>query len=274
MDEEVLASDAQTKLMVAKDLTFVPYTEEGPPTSVTDFPGEYVTRAAEVLKSGFFGRPYGVLQIDINEPSALKYVSATWKPATACSLGISIVASRAHGMRLQPLTVTIKTKLRTKTFSSLEPLRCMPTEELLSSSRTMCLNEHVSNLGKHTFHNLNWVSTSDAQAPSLDPLSKIAELSGATDLANWKSNIKIPITPPERLLPNFCSVLISRSYSVLLKVIVTGPVRTKMDLEVPLQVVHEDHMMPRDFSRHSDNSTQCVGVDTLLRREEVSRPST
>ena len=267
-----MASDVQKQIATTKEIPFMPYDEDGPPIPITDFPNEFVTHSTTVLRGGFFSRHSGALHLNMVEPPALEYISATTLPVTTCSLRVSIDAPKAHQPRLGYIVITIESKVRAKTVSSLEPLRCMPNQELLSCNSTMCLNDEIIKTGKCKFQNLKWILVSPTPVPNLGPHSKTAEPSGATSLARWQTGLTIPITPSERLPSSFCSILVSRAYSVLLQVSVTGPMRATTNLEVPLQVVHKNQGVSWQSEPQSDRySTQCLGVATLLCREEVSK---
>jgi hypothetical protein len=61
----------------------------------------------------------------------------------------------------------------------------------------------------------------------------------------WVGKIRYPISINSRPLPTFCSSIVARLYSVILRVKVSGIRQEAFELEVPLQVVHTS---PEDTS--------------------------
>lgn len=50
----------------------------------------------------------------------------------------------------------------------------------------------------------------------------------------WRVSVRIPIQPHETILPIFCAGIISRSYSLILRVRVAGLRTRTADFEIPL----------------------------------------
>lgn len=72
----------------------------------------------------------------------------------------------------------------------------------------------------------------------------------------WTSNWTIPIEIDLRLLPTFCSSLVARLYSLMVRVRVTGVRQESFDLEVPLQVIHSLGARLPEAARVQDSSVE------------------
>ena len=67
-------------------------------------------------------------------------------------------------------------------------------------------------------------------------------------VGKWITVLDIPIEVHARLLPTFCSSIVARQYSIILRVKVGGVRQVSFDLEVPLQVIHSSPDTPQSAS--------------------------
>ena len=84
----------------------------------------------------------------------------------------------------------------------------------------------------------------------------------------WTATLEIPIKSDTRLLPTFCTSIVARLYTIIVRVKVGGVRRESFDLEVPLQVIHSS---PEGSSPVSDeNFRQEARFEQLRRVSESS----
>jgi hypothetical protein len=289
-----------THVEASEQVTFLPYTEIQPPTDTASFPGEFTLSATTSIWKHLLGGHIGTLVIDTREPVPLAY-SATYSiPSTHCELRVAAYASPFALNHLQNLTLQIKPSIRMKTTYSAEQLSCIPRHNFLPPNGMLRLHDDVISLDKQEHSQLAWkydpqnvvsdgppdyeaaqlaeyrrqssvgsVSSSGSDTLSLRRLS--SSCSAAHGNGVWETSIKVPIKPSRTLLPTFCSGLIMRSYSLLLRIRISGVYARGVDLEIPLQVVY---LPPSqcDAATGSEQVGPCMGPTALLAQEQILPP--
>jgi hypothetical protein len=144
--------------------------------------------------------------------------------------------------------------VRVKTFFSVKSFPRLPSQTLLGSFSEMRLRDGSIKLETQYVRDVSWGyrfslgSQTDATPASQLGLSisnKVASENGNGQVSmtsepngKWISNWTVPIEVDGRLLPTFCSSLVARFYTLIVRVKVAGARPETFDLEVPLQVIH------------------------------------
>ncbi|KAF2176866.1 hypothetical protein K469DRAFT_605526 [Zopfia rhizophila CBS 207.26] len=189
------------------------------------------------------GDRLGSLEIFTREPLPLAYSSYSSTASTECTLSVTAHSAAPAIQRLRALSLEIQAVIRVKTFFSTEPIVCLPKQTFLTQSACIRLHDKVIDLGRERYTQLEWEyspGVRNDKPPAVLRLwaSDSSVLSNNDSNSAWNVAVRIPIKPQTKLLPTFCSSLIARSYSMVLRVKLAGVHAKKVDLEVPLQIVY------------------------------------
>ncbi|OCK73309.1 hypothetical protein K432DRAFT_410795 [Lepidopterella palustris CBS 459.81] len=275
---------------VTRIIDFLPYSDVQPPTPTDSFPDEFVLSATTPIWKYSLGGRLGFLEIFTREPLPLAYSSYSPTTSTECTLSVIAHSAAPAIQQLRALSLEIQAAIRVKTFFSTEPMVCLPKQTFLTQTACIRLHDEVIDLSRERYTQLEWEYSSglrNVKPPAYEDIirnhsfSTTSTSSGSSVLRFWASDssvlsdndggsawsvtVRIPIKPQAKLLPTFCSSLIARSYSVVLRVKVTGVHAKKIDFEVPLQVVYlqSPHMAAATESGH------CAGPAALLAQQDV-----
>ncbi|KAF2802901.1 uncharacterized protein BDZ99DRAFT_482461 [Mytilinidion resinicola] len=239
-------------------ITIAPYTEELPPTETDDFPMEFKERESKVLRRSLIGGTLGTMNVSLQEPPALVYKTSSTGSSTAALMTLEFQSTSTSSndipKSLQGLSFTVFSLVRVKTFYSVKSFPRLPSQTLLESFSEMRLRDGIIKLETQYVRDASWGyrfsldSQTDASLASQLGLSisnKVASENGNGQVSmtsepsgKWISNWTVPIEVNGRLLPSFCSSLVARFYTLIVRVKVAGARQERFDLEVPLQVIH------------------------------------
>lgn len=297
---EYREAEALKTVKATRQVHFLPYTEVQPPTDTASFPGEFITHVTLPVWKHTLGGHVGTIAMKIREPPPLAYPSAASCNSTNCILSLTVNAHPQTIQRLRTMSLDVKAAIRVKTFYSADSVPCIPKQTLLTARGVLRLHDEVLKLEEQKFQSLEWnydPKIVDKEGPpayeslmdqddhsSVGSSSKDSSavaglwswLSGSLEATDqntdggWHASVHISIAPSQTLLPTFCSKLIARQYSLLLRVAVGGVHVKKADFEVPLQVVHLRPTGQANMGlRLSENSTSCLGIAALLDQHDV-----
>lgn len=279
-DDEVSVAAARTgRAEQTQVIDFLPFSDVEPPTHVADYPGEFVLSANSPVWRHVFGGRVGSLIMTTREPLPLAFSPIELNPSTSILMSLTVAPANVFH-RLRNMTVKVKPAIRVKTFYSVEPMPCVPRQAFLAHSDTVRLRDDIIKLDHEEYKNFDWAFCSGAQRTDPPIYQELAEavtakgtsahsksISHVSDA--WTTSFRIPIRPLVTLPPTFCGKLISRSYSLLLR-IRTGAVRSQMvDFEIPLQVVHLQPFQSTTGAVQDEESAACIGLDGILARAKV-----
>jgi hypothetical protein len=281
-EQDTSSEIPQTAKKVEKSQTieFLPYTKVEPPTHVASFPEEFVLKTNSPIWKYALGGRLGEITMSTREPLPLAYSPYENRPCTDLTLSITAHAPLAV-QRLRAISLNVKPAIRVKTFYASEPMPCLPKQTFLTRNQSIRLHDELIRLEHTDFTQLDW-----RHRPCIEteepPRYEDALLDGAPQMTStgsnlrdnsvdeWKASVRIPIQPHETILPTFCGSLISRSYSLILRVRIAGIRTRKADFEVPLQVVYLRPSQIRNDSVHDERSRSCIGPEGLLAQQDVS----
>lgn len=246
-------SDDIKSLEAALPIIITPHTEELPPTETNDFPSEFNEQESKVLKRIILGATMGTLHIGLSEPPPLSYGNDCASSNTDAVLKLSFMSTGSKPNILDFLSglkFTVYSLVRVKTFYSVKSFPGPPGQDSLDTQKETRLRDDVVKLETRTVSNASWGYRFDlggppgtsphsvtTERPSIDEVSSLESKSPNSN-GKWISNWTIPIQVDGRLLPTFCSAMVARYYSFIVRIKVSGVRREVFDLEVPLQVVH------------------------------------
>lgn len=239
-------------------VTIVPYTEELPPTETNDFPMEFKERDSKILQRLYLGGSFGTMSVSLQEPPALIYDVSSTGARTSALMRLEFESTTASPRdvpkSLQELSFTVFSLIRVKTFYSVKSFLRLPSQSLLESFNGMRLRDGIVKLETQRVRDVSWgyrygsnprnISTPGSQiGPSVshkEVSSNNNQHASTTDepTGKWISNWTSPVEVEGRLLPSFCSSLVARFYTLIVRVKVAGCRQETFDLEVPLQVIH------------------------------------
>ncbi|KAL2803001.1 hypothetical protein BJX63DRAFT_437371 [Aspergillus granulosus] len=245
---------------VTKNIKILPYTQIQPPLQTAWFPHEFTPSALIPLRRHIMGRSYGSLNFGAIEPFPLVYSSLSDSPSTNCELTItaSITASAVNYLR--SISLVINPAIYVRTFYSTRPIPCVSGRKSPTQDKQLRLEINMIQLESQRFVQMNWASKypsatvhqpgiraqqNENESGYLDsPYEPSTPTPGSSDilpenvLGVWETAIRVSVKPLKALLPTFCSALIARSYSLFLRVRVSGVYTRHVALEIPLQVVY------------------------------------
>ena len=278
-------SGSWKRLEHEQQFDFLPYIEVQSPTNIGSFPLEFITHINIPVWRSFLGGYLGSIELATSEPEPLKYASVSSPASTYCVLTFSIGASPRIYRRLRKLEIKIQPLVRAKTYYTTEEIHCPPRQTSLTHQGLLRLQDSVMRLPPESFSAITWrylpVGQSET-AGELPPLySESAmplplpppSMTGSGEAGIFRASIILAVQPVEALLPTFCSHLMARSYTLLMKLLMNGLYCKAVDLEVPLQVAY-----PRPTAQADDPSpnsslerrdSRCRGVKRLLGEDKV-----
>jgi Fe-S-cluster containining protein len=277
-DARLEMSQSVKKIEKSQIINFLLYTDIEPPTHVASFPDEFILRVSSPIWK-YLSDCLGEITMSTREPLPLVYSAYEDRPSTDLTLSIA-ARTLITTQRLRAVSLNVIPAIRVKTFYAVEPMPCLPRQTTLYQNQTIRLYDEVIKLEHAKYTQLDWrycptIETGeppryeDAVADNvLERTSTNPNLSGNSG-GEWRASACIPIQPQEMILPTFCRSLISRSYSLILRIRVAGIRIRKSDFEVPLQVVHLRPSQVRNDSIHDERSSSCIGPEGLLAQPEV-----
>ncbi|KAH6847733.1 hypothetical protein B0I37DRAFT_431538 [Chaetomium sp. MPI-CAGE-AT-0009] len=282
-------------------VNILPYLAAEPPTDIQDFPGEFVLSGTTPLwKHALLGGRLGSVVFNASEPLPLVYSASTPLATTECTLSITVHPVSMSLARVRNLSFTVRPATRAKTFYSVAPMPCVPRQTDLTGKAIIRLHDDVVKLAEQRFSDIEWEyrpagavtgtpppyerqpsepggtrapSSTSRSSWSSGRLSSGGGSACGSDHSHegvWRASLKLAISPPERLVPAFCTSLIARSYSLLLRIRAGGVYGRSCDLELPLQVLYAPPPHPNPRSAMDDRvSSPCEGPDALLAQEDT-----
>jgi hypothetical protein len=211
----------------------------------------------------------GYVTVNTKEPSPLAYTADDAHCSTKCVLHFTLEGDLTALEYLRYATVKVKPTICAKTYYAPETIHSMPTQSLITDHLPICMHTDLANLDSQEFRDFQWTFSSperfvhepdeqqgeDAPRYAQDAPSRrsagVSQTGNVMSLgrlgsqssvkqgaAAWHTSVPVHISPPRRLLPNFCSGLIARSYALLFHVSLGGVHASKLYLAVPLQVAY------------------------------------
>jgi hypothetical protein len=249
-------SDDSKSLETFLPVIIAPYTEELPPTETDDFPSEFKERESKLLRRSLMGGVLGTMKISLQEPPALSYGTKSTYGRTEALIKLEFEPTSSGEVQkiLQGLSYKVYSLVRVKTFYSVKSFPRLPSQTLLGHYSQTKLRDGIIKLDTETVRNVSWgyrFSTENRVNATLTSQTSLSSsIPGGSEQSNirvlkadepngkWISNWTVPIEVNGRLLPTFCSSLVARFYTFVVRVKVTGTRQESFDLEVPLQVIH------------------------------------
>ena len=194
-------------------VTVLPFTEVQPPMNTQDFPTEFVESLSGVIRTSLFGPTLGTLTVSTQEPPALVYNDFPFSgSSTALEFKIELDAAENNEtyQRLRRLIFDIDGVIRIKTFFSATPFPYLPSQTLLTSQGKIRLLDNVVRLKPQSTGGSHW-----------------QYLRGA-EQSRWRTMISMPIHVKTRLSPTFCSSLVARFYTLVIRLKVLNACNRKL----------------------------------------------
>lgn len=239
--------DPEHTAEISIPIVIMPHNEELPPTDPKDFPAEFKLRESKMIRWSSFGRNVGTMAVSMKEPRALIYNLSSTEASTVGFLSLEVESKSTCNMYpgLQAMSFTVLSLLRVKTFYSIKAFPGVPSQSLLTVYGSTRLRDDMIKLEIQNIPTVSW----NYDVIKDDTIGKATQLneqlSRSTSKSNpqlpqgkWTAKINLPIHINSRLLPTFCSAIVARLYSIILRLKVLGIKKESFDLEVPLQVVH------------------------------------
>ncbi|KIW42978.1 uncharacterized protein PV06_06467 [Exophiala oligosperma] len=249
-------TDDETMPPVESSLPLIlrPRTKEFPPTDTIDFPTEFKLQVSKSVRRSLFARNLGTLTVSIQEPRPLIYDASSMGSLTECHVGLELLALDSGDVHqaLQAMEISIHSWVRVKTFYSVKSFSQLPSQTLLSSDGKTRLRDDFLKLETRNLPHVSWSyqyhsvesGGDDANNGSTtQPDSGSSSCSGPASPSQapsgrWTARFTHPIRVQSRVLPTFCSAIVARLYTVIVRLKVSGIRRESFNLEIPLQVVH------------------------------------
>jgi hypothetical protein len=253
-------SEAQT-LEAWKEIRIVPITEILPPTDTRDFATEFVEAHTQIFRKSMFGGPAYSMTLSLNEPPAIRVQDIRMRGTTLAELIVDIRAAEGSihersvdrlFQTLRKLTFHVEPIFRAKTFYSTTPFSKLPGQTMLTLKGTVRIRDEVMKLGTLCAKSDSWQCLLRNERPSYAealrrPSPQVVKSAGSgygsasSDTSpssswSWSTRIRVPVVVPADLPPTFCSALVSKQYSLIVRTKVSGLSVKPFVLEVPIQV--------------------------------------
>lgn len=203
--------------------------EVAPPLCLGDFGSEYVARQETVIRKNLFQK-LGLMSIEAAQPDPFVFGCAGDSEATKMLLQVSVHKTHAPFEVAEPGTfeAAITWKLQSSTFISMETMDRQPTIRQTACSSSMA---HLVNASQGHRLKMIWSDWKRSNPP--DPVCNGTNTQWTAVHPIWLS-----VQSSCVLAPTFSLPYISRRYSILLDVAVSGPGRSHATLKIPVQLIY------------------------------------
>ncbi|MCJ1421930.1 hypothetical protein MMC32_008297 [Xylographa parallela] len=247
-----------------EEIKLIPYTEKLPPVETDDFPAEFVHSMTHNFRVSMFSSTMDTMTISLGEPSVIQLGEALCTTDLEFSIDVEATASERSTKRtdrlarcLEIVSFEIEVMLRAKTFYSTVPFPRIPGQTMLTLKGNLGLNDQILKLDTVKVKPARWSYLLKNDAPahvasnensfvnsdgfgrlSLENSSTTSATSSTIPPGKWNTTVRLPISVPSSLLPTFCSAIVARQYSLLLRVNASSVNIKSFVLEVPVQIIY------------------------------------
>lgn len=209
-----------------------PLAKAQPPLQLSYYPSEFTPTSECVVKRHLWGRSLGRLRISCSEPEALNTAVAAPRATTTAFAKMMFVPRKNCGLMIYPYEweVTVKYFVKSKTFCSSQ---VFTKEPLVPDLKSSILELHTETTTPET-------RRCTSHGWRVDRLSKRGTIESEDEDKPWTTCLKIPINAPKDLLSTCLTTLSARRYSLCLSFHIVGFSHHTVELEVPIQVTHDD----------------------------------
>jgi hypothetical protein len=258
------ANDAEIQTLEAwKEIRIVPITEILPPTDTQDFAAEFVESQTQTFRTSMFGSATYSMTLSMSEPPAITLQDMRMRGTTTAELAIDIKAAEGSidersvnrlPQTIRKLTFKIEPIFRAKTFYSTSPFKKLPGQTMLTLKGTLRLRDELMKLGTLYPNPDSWQYLPQNQKSSyaeaarrFSTLSAKSARSGNGSVSpgissnppgSWSTRIRVPLVVPADIPPTFCSALVARQYSLIIRTKISSISVKPFTLEIPMQIIY------------------------------------
>lgn len=221
-------------MSASKEIPIWSTSAPSPPINTADFPAEYVERLYHACRPNRFRKETLLMTVSSAEPSPIVLINRSTVGDATCVVSVTLADTRLGSDVEHLLTICSRIRLsiipalRIKTFYSITPFSRMPGQTMLTAEGPIRLHDELRTLSSATYSNLVW------QTRRADGLGHSQEaVSAGTAVC---STVAVLLQTPQGISPSFCSAVVSRQYSLIMRCKVKGVSVQSFDLEVPLQI--------------------------------------
>jgi len=256
---------------ISKEIRIFDGTDPQPPICTRDFSSEYLCQQKRALRRIIFTK-IGNLSIAIAEPKPLVFNSSS-KGLVSTKLPISFIFERPRteartdaGFSVEACHASLTWQLRNSTFASLEPMSSVPTVREVAQGQRGRLPSKVLITTLGLRHRLKLSLRGWQKTPGTFSVKN-----GHIPSEIWTKQDELSLSMPREALPvpTFFTPYVSRRYSLLVQITVTGIGKARFRLEVPVQIVYENQISATNrLSCQGSNSSE-EGCDLGSMRQVV-----
>ena len=243
-----------SEISVLGRVEVLPLTEVQPPTNTQHFPTEFVESVSHAIQSSILGFTLGTMTISTQEPPALSFQAPFSDSSTTLRFQVELDAAESSEIyhRLRHLAFSISGVLRIKTFFTTTTFPELPSQVMLATFGKTRLLDEVMKLESRKIGSLDWQYRSRDKTGS------------------WRTTISVPIHLISRVPPTFCSPLVARFYSLVMRLkVLSASSNNAFELEVPIQVVYPPTQLEQ-ATASSPAQSRPPNVEYLLAAEPDS----
>lgn len=222
-----------------------------PPLDTDDFPEEFMQASTNPCRLDMFHSETGEMTLTTTECPPIVFVEGRNEGSTMSCITVQLLLqrpeldSRRWHSALQHTSIHISPKLRIKTFYSSQTFPRLPDQAMLHGSSPVNLHKETHTLAPVTqsLAHCKW-----EPVPGWDDKPSTAMLSTAL-----VTQLQVPITVQKMLTPSFCSAVVARQYSLVLRCKIRGLHVRKFVLEAPIQLAY---MRENTLATRTETATQ------------------
>lgn len=220
-----------------------------PPLCLRDFAPEYICQQASVIRKNILQKT-GIMSVEVDQPAPLVFVSSGGAVTTRILLKVSLrTISDASGFFAGgTFEAEITWRLRSSTFVSMQMLHALPTVREAALSKLMAYLATSSPRRRLKMIWSDWTPT--------NPQSQTCSGSKTEWTAIYPIWLSIHSTPA--LAPTFSLPYLSRRYSILLHVSVSGLGRSQTSLTLPVQITYRSEALGSTRSGEAGRSPSTI----------------
>lgn len=238
--------------------------EIAPPLDIEDFTPEYNVCQESLLRKYIFQK-LGRMAIGAKQPPALIFSKPGELAATKVLLNVTLHTIQEHfaGCAQDVLEASINWRLQSSTFVCMHMPNAIPTIRQVTTSPSMGHIVKASSTHHLKMRWSNWVRKNPA----------------GSEYTEWTASypVLLPVESTSTLPPTFFLPYLSRRYSILLEISISGPCRSRATLKLPVQIVYQSvgtlSLSTGELSQSSASAYVVAGISPLRNHDRQELPS-
>ena len=240
-------------------LRVVSLVQATPPLSIDDFPKEFCLCSSIALRQNRRKPILGGITLFTSEPQPVVLNTTKPRASTVCHIHYRFDPAPMAPAKscLQRLNCLVQSTLKVKTFYSTRPLKAMPGMTHVDRNPSLQVRTRSLHLDTRQMEIVPHAVGQDSVSPHISKQHN----------TSLQALFSVPINVSRDLLANFVCLYAARRYALAFEIKLVGFHHRPFHLEVPLQVIYDDHSS--DTPTYEDSESSCGLAENTDTRSEV-----